>query len=392
MKKSMQINTAVCDIRKVTEEALSAYDEIQISSALLITDARSSALLTRHPNIRLECACTLGCEGEVRLVNGKATLSGADAVPEGDVLVVNGKLLIKPDAAEVLRGYSKIKVNGKVYIPQSLASLAAGVTEVNGKTVVYPGDAVALGSSFTLDRAFALRAQPRLYWAENEIIAADERLDCAALAAKGARFASGKALIAESLAEGLAPLFTDETKIELLPAGTRLVRDDIRLDPHTLRRYGSRLYVDGDVTVAPECAGRLGGLESLTVRGDVILPEALEDEFFAIPELDYNELKLYKGRLFSGLMDLHIDAALLARCPEGMTCQDCVSLTIDPDVDPEAITDLLTISDCVNVACPASKRSAVVSVCVGDVHIALTDQKQPEEEKGVRIEAASYVL
>ena len=79
---------------------------------------------------------------------------------------------------------------------------------------------VLSGRSVKLDRAFLLRAQERLYWNERLFVAVDLKLDAAALAAKGCRFAAPKAVLAESLAETLAPLFTEDTELVILLDGT----------------------------------------------------------------------------------------------------------------------------------------------------------------------------
>lgn len=85
-------------------------------------------------------------------------------------------------------------------------------------------------------------------------VAVDPKLDAEALAAKGARFAAPKAILTESNAETLAPLFTEETELVILPDGTAFLDDDLELSASALRRNGDRLYVMGDVTI-PERQG-----------------------------------------------------------------------------------------------------------------------------------------
>ena len=205
----------------------------------------------------------------------------------GQVLVVNGKLMIAPDAAEVLQKYACILVNGMIYCPQCLSAVVSARCILNGKLAVYPDDAVLLpGSSIKLDNTFLLRAQSRLYWNEHRFLAVDPRLDTAALAAKGCSFSAPKAILCASLAPVLAPLFPDSTELIIVPDGTAVVEDDLDLTASSLRRYGTRLYVLGDAVIPAESADLLAQIEFLHVTGEVELPDALEAAFFAIPELE----------------------------------------------------------------------------------------------------------
>ena len=221
------------------------------------------------------------------VVNGKVTLSSASQTAAGQVLVVNGKLMITPDAAEVLQKYACILVNGMIYCPQCLSAVVSARCILNGKLAVYPDDAVLLpGSSIKLDNTFLLRAQSRLYWNEHRFLAVDPRLDTAALAAKGCSFSAPKAILCASLAPVLAPLFPDSTELIIVPDGTAVVEDDLELTASSLRRYGTRLYVLGDAVIPAESADLLAQIEFLHVTGEVELPDALEAAFFAIPELE----------------------------------------------------------------------------------------------------------
>lgn len=221
------------------------------------------------------------------VVNGKVTLSSASQTAAGQVLVVNGKLMITPDAAEVLQKYACILVNGMIYCPQCLSAVVSARCILNGKLAVYPDDAVLLpGSSIKLDNTFLLRAQSRLYWNEHRFLAVDPRLDTAALAAKGCSFSAPKAILCASLAPVLAPLFPDSTELIIVPDGTAVVEDDLELTVSSLRRYGTRLYVLGDAVIPAESADLLAQIEFLHVTGEVELPDALEAAFFAIPELE----------------------------------------------------------------------------------------------------------
>ena len=171
-----------------------------------LTDAQTLAHLLRYDS----------CFGKYA---GTVEVRGKD-------LVVNGKLMITPDAAEVLQKYACILVNGMIYCPQCLSAVVSARCILNGKLAVYPDDAVLLpGSSIKLDNTFLLRAQSRLYWNEHRFLAVDPRLDTAALAAKGCSFSAPKAILCASLAPVLAPLFPDSTELIIVPDGTAVVED-----------------------------------------------------------------------------------------------------------------------------------------------------------------------
>lgn len=288
MKKNLNVDAMILDLRNVQEDFLDRYEQIKLDCMIALTSPRVQTLLSQH-NISLDSMLCKNVPEEVSVgvVNGKVTLSSASQTAAGQVLVVNGKLMITPDAAEVLQKYACILVNGMIYCPQCLSAVVSARCILNGKLAVYPDDAVLLpGSSIKLDNTFLLRAQSRLYWNEHRFLAVDPRLDTAALAAKGCSFSAPKAILCASLAPVLAPLFPDSTELIIVPDGTAVVEDDLELTASALRRYGSRLHVLGDVTIPAESADLLARVESLHVTGEVQLPEELEDAFYAIPDLE----------------------------------------------------------------------------------------------------------
>lgn len=102
-----------------------------------------------------------------------------------------------------------------------------------------------------------------------------------------------------------------------------MVDDDLDLTAAALRRYGTKLYVLGDVTVSADCIAALGKLEFFHASGTVTLPQEAEETFCAIPDLAYDELRVLSGHLFSGLPKLTLTPDLLAQYPEGIACVDC---------------------------------------------------------------------
>ena len=268
MKKNLNVDAMILDLRNVQEDFLDRYEQIKLDCMIALTSPRVQTLLSQH-NISLDSMLCKNVPEEV------------------SVGVVNGKVMITPDAAEVLQKYACILVNGMIYCPQCLSAVVSARCILNGKLAVYPDDAVLLpGSSIKLDNTFLLRAQSRLYWNEHRFLAVDPRLDTAALAAKGCSFSAPKAILCASLAPVLAPLFPDSTELIIVPDGTAVVEDDLELTASSLRRYGTRLYVLGDAVIPAESADLLAQIEFLHVTGEVELPDALEAAFFAIPELE----------------------------------------------------------------------------------------------------------
>ena len=382
MKKNLNVAAAVLDLRNVSEETLASYEHIKIQAALMLTAARTEALLAKYP-VEMEVANAISCGEDtvVSMVNGKSTLTAANKPDKDTVLMVNGKLTVAADAAEALRGYNKIIVNGTALCPASLTALMNEKAMVNGKLSVYPDEAVVLKGTVKLDKSFLLRAQNRLYWTGKQFVAVDTKLDVDVLAAKGARFAAPKAVLDERLAEKLAPLFAEDSELVILPEGAAFVDDDLKLTPAALCRYGKKLYVTGDVTIPAESAGVLGQVEYLYAGGSVTVAAALEDAFYAIPDTEYGELRVLKGALVNDKPMVRITPELLNLDPEGVSCTDCALVMLDKALTPEAIVEKLRISDCACVRCTMAQEAAVSAVSTDVAQIKVTDAPEDRADE-----------
>lgn len=400
MKKKLKINAATCDVRKVREETLAAYDEIQINAASILTNPEARALLTRYA-VKINCANALDLEKNVRImtVNGSMEISSTDPILPGPCfLMVSGTLSIGPGTQSVLAQYVGIMVDGSVLYPKSMGGALSMLT-VNGSTVCYPDGAVVLKANTAIDRNFVLRAKNSLYWAARRLIMVDPELDPGALAAKGARFSAGEAIIARSKVEGMAALLDEKTDIIVVPDGTAVVRDDLTLSPPAIRRYGRKLYVIGDVTVEKDGADALAQLEYLHIRGNVAVPLALRDRLLECAEAISGDVNILRGgRTLRDKNDVRISAWILKRELEGITVTDCAAVRLDADIDKGLILDRLTVKDCDVVYCTLEQEDAVMAVCQ-DVSMVNTgennaeDNREPEEDAEVStINAASYIL
>ena len=381
MKKNLNVTAAVLDLRNVSEETLASYEHIKLQAALVLTTPRAEALLAKYP-VEMNAAVTQTCGEDtvVSVMNGKVKLSAANKPEKDTLLMVNGKLDIAADAAETLSSYNKIIVNGKVVCPESLTVVMSEKAMVNGKLSVYPDEAVVLKGTVKLDKSFLVRAQDHLYWTEKQFVAVDAKLDADALAAKGARFAAPKAVIAEQLAEKLVPLFTADTELVILPEGVAFVDDDLKLTPSALRRYGSKLYVTGDVNIPAESAGALEKVEYLHAGGDVTVAAALEDAFYAIPDTEYQELRVLKGKIVNDKPMVRITPEMLALDPDGVSCTDCALVTLDKALTSEDIVEKLHISDCACIRCTMAQEAAVSAVSTDVAQIKVTDAPGDRED------------
>ena len=399
-KKKLQINCALCDARHVSEEILSSYESVSINAATLVNSPASQELLGRH-NVSANCANSIQVEGEVRFsyINGPLTLTAGQAVPEEKlVVVVNGPLTLEPGCEEVLRGYAGMTINGPVTCPASLAGLLGGY-RINGPVRTYPDGAIPLKSTLTLDRVFHLRAkQDALYYAFSRIVALAPGIAFDKLAEKNVRFITKKLLVAESLAEAAVPLFDEKTDIVIRPDGCAYVDDDAQLNGNLLKRYGGKLYVNGDLIVAPEAGEALDRLEYAQVNGDLLVCRSLRDRVLEM-DVTYKDLLVVGGRLIIGRNCAEVSASMLAEAEEGLSPVGCGTVQILADVTAELLREkLVSVAACGPVFCASEEQMRVVqAAALDDVPVSvLSSHEDAEEEEEdpdtVCINAATYAF
>ena len=366
MAKKMIINCGSCDARNTAEETLAAYESIIINCGDVLVTPESRALLSRY-NVTMNCGETLEIPRDAKLskVNGSAQIKSTDEVAGTYYLSVNGSLEIGPDTQKVLEHYVGISVNGSVAYPESMSRFL-GMMTVNGSTNCYPDGAIVLKRSAVIDRLFALRAKSSLYWAGKRMIMVDPQLDPARLAAKGASFSSKEVILAESKVEDMIGLIDEKADIIIVPDGTAVVLDDAELDEVTIKKYGTKLYMVGDLTVRDEAAELLEKLEYLNIQGDVHVSEELKERLMeVVTEIsgDVHILKRPKGRHLEDKMSLRISKWLLEQEKEGISISDCMKVTLDEDIPSEMILEKLSISDCMEVKCTLEQEAAVAAIC-----------------------------
>lgn len=380
MKKNKMINAVTCDARAVTEESLAGYENITINAEILIVNERSKELLNKYP-VTMNAATVLEIpDGEnvsVQSINGKGEI-GPDADGTGVFLMVNGKLVITDGSQEAVKSYYRIMVNGKVLMPKSFEGRFSNI-QVRGKTEYYPDGATILKADTEIDDLFIARAANTLYYCSGNLFFLDTGIDSEKLLSKGLKFTAKKVVIAESLIGRLVSLFDEEAEIVKVPDGTKLIDDDLELKPKTIKKYGTRLCVTGDVSIKD--AEALSSLEYLFADGTVSVNKELEDAFDEIESV-YDELKVIDPDL--GLIVdrpmVKVGAAVLGKYPTGVRVEDCAKVTLSEDLSTEDIMDKLHIVDCAMVICTKEQEEAVNMIAEDVAMIQVSGQGSDDED------------
>lgn len=365
MAKNLMINCATCDARNILEENYAHYEQITVNSAVMLTDLNAKTILNKLP-ITLNCANVVEVEGEVdlRIVNGSGEIKSSDAVPNGKYyMLVNGSLTIGPDTQAQLAPCVGMTVNGSLTCPEHVYAALTGV-KVNGSTTCYPDQAIVLKRNAVIDKWFALRAKNSLYWAGRRMIMVDPELDADQLRAKGATFRAREVIVAQSKVETIIDLIDENAELVIVPDGTAVVLDDITLDTDTVRRYGTRLYVIGDVTV-PETEHGLENLTYLNVRGDIKVPQELKENLLSVLSDISGAVKIAKpsGAVLEDKPFVKITKWMLEQQPMGMEVNDCAIVKIADDIPKDWIVQRLRIEDCGIVKCSEELEDAVTMIC-----------------------------
>lgn len=365
MAKKLIINCGGCDARNVSEETLAAYEAVTVNCGSVLVTPETKDLLNRY-GVTLNCGDVLELEKDVKLarINGSHQIKSADIPAERTYLHVNGSLEIGPDTQEVLKQYVGIQVNGSVTYPESLSGCLT-MLHVNGSTVCYPDEAIVLKRNAVIDRLFALRAKNKLYWSPKRMIMVDEKLDASLLEKKAASFSAREVILAESKVEDMIGLIDEKAEIVIVPDGTAVITDDVELDELIVKKYGTKLYIVGDLKVMKDAEGILGQLEYLNIRGDASVTEQLKPQLMeAITEISgsVKVVKPPKGRQMGDKMSLRISKWLLEQEKDGIHAYDCMKITLDEDIPNELILERLSISDCMEVKCTPEQEAAVAAI------------------------------
>ncbi|MBQ4085791.1 MAG: hypothetical protein IJC54_04400 [Clostridia bacterium] len=363
-KKKLMINCEVCDARNMAQEDYAGYESILLNAEIMLVNERAKGVLAQLPvtaNVEETISLPEGIDFDVRTINGSAQLGADSTVSENTILLVNGKLQLLPSAQQAIEKCYKVIVNGALRCPKSMEG-CLGKINVSGATEIYPDEAVALESRFTMDRYFPLRArQDAVYWASKRIIVADEAIDVRKLAAKNVSFITQELVAPEALVEELAPLFNADAKFEVAPEGFALVPEDAVLDELLLEKYGKKLYVLGDLEIPAGSAGLLAQIDKLKVTGSVVLTKADKPALDAL-RAEVGSIDFVKGKIVGNAVSATIDRKLLDHAPDGVTIKNAAMINIHADITPEEILEKLDIKNAAVINCSPGQRSAVEMV------------------------------
>lgn len=394
MAKKLIINCGDCDARNVSEQTLSAYESIVINAGTVIVTPESKNLMHQYA-VTINSGDILELEKDVKLksVNGSTQIKSTDAVPGKIYLDVNGSLEIAPGTEKVLEQYVGISVNGSVYYPESMSGYLSALT-VDGSTVCYPDGAVLLKHSAVIDKLFALRAREKLYWSARRMIMVDPELDGGKLTAKGVRFSTKEVILAESKVEEMLGLIDEKAEIVIVPDGTQVVLDDVDLSDGILRRYGTKLYIVGDLKVPKDAGEALSALEYLNVQGDASVTTELRDMLLEKAVQITGDVRAVRGWSVSDKMSLRISKWMLEKESDGLSVSDCMTVRLDEDIPGELILERLSIRDCMKVACTPEQEAALAAVCEDVMKIGDGDEETGAKELPDTkvINAGDYVL
>ena len=399
--KNKMINAGICDAREVTEESLAGFDSVQVNAGILITSPRAKELMNRYP-VRLNTAMVLevpdGQEVSVKILNGKAAIGPGDD-GTGIFLIVNGRLTVGDGSLEAVKSYYRILVNGRLLMPEGYRGRVPDLS-VNGSTEYYPDGATLLKGDTDVDDLFAARAAGSLYYCPGTLFFLDPALDPGKLLEKDLRFTGRKIVAAESLLAALVSRFDEETEIVRVPDGTVRLGGGLDLTAGTVRRYGTKLYVSGDVSILDGEA--LSSLEYLYAEGEVTLRKDLEDAFGEIRSV-CRSVKILDPEvgILSGRPSVRVGTAVLEKYPKGVRIEDCAKVLISEDLSPQVILEKLRISDCALVVCTKEQEEAV-NLVAEDAAMIRTAGQDGEEAAGgetpgnpnenVSINAAEYKM
>jgi len=391
MKKRV-VNCDICDARKVNEEELGGFQEIIINADILLINKQSKAILNRLPiQLNIEETIQLEEDEEIGIIqqNGNFEITGNTPCMDKKILQVNGSVMIHPEAEEAMKSFIKIMVNGKLIYPESMAVFANQIS-VNGSVECYPDDYKYMKSKFVMNRYFPLQAREGgKYYATNQIQILDPQIDTALLLKKKVFFKTKMLYIREEKVEDCVTLFDETTKFEVIPKGFTFIDDDIIFSQGLLQKYGTCIYVRGDLYLNKDSVSWIQKLEKAYVCGTVYLPEECLRE--GKQKIECKEIELVKGTLLIGKSKFTVDRELLSACLDGISLIDCAYVEIEEDILPQEILNKLSTWNCAFLCCSEQQRGAVEMISKGSGKIGTKKEKKKLEECQM-VNAERYIL
>lgn len=394
-KRKLHINASMVDMTRAREESFAAYEEISINAAVVLTTEPVRTLVSRY-HVKISAAAILDVPAgaKLRVINGSGELTKGEIAAEPTVLMVNGSLLVHPDADEALDSYAMMLFNGSVLCPDNLRG-AMGRATVNGSLNYYPAEAKLVRGDLELNRRFIRKAsEDELYYVTGTVTMLREDLDADALIGKDVTLMAKRALL-RARYEPVSDLFDGNPEIVLVPDDYAFIGSGAVMEEALILKHGKKLFIDGNLSIPDEALPLAEQLEDVIITGTLIMKESVKAAWLKVVS-QFAGLRLYKGQLLEGLTELTVTNAMLDAADEGLTIIDCVNLTIDAEVSPERLKEKIHgFEDCVNITCAAEQAGIVRLLAKDCVNVTVDeDDDIPEEEDGdwVKINAASYML
>ena len=392
-KKDLILNTALADLRHVTEETISAYRQVKINAATVLTTPRVQELCARY-GCAIDAAVLLSLPEDAPFAqhNGTFTLTPGTPFAPGTALQVNGTLIIQPGCEEIVENASALLVNGKILCPASMAALVQSKARVNGSVMPYPDDATVITGSLSLDKVFLLRAKPGVtYFVSGKIKAVTSQLPVHELSDKKVQLIARQAIVLESYLTDLLPVLSDDAALTVVPDGWAYQDGDFPLTAEKAKALGGRMFVNGDLLV-PD-AQALSACTALEVTDTAYVPKALASAFYAVCP-HYGDLVLYTGYLLREEPTFTLTESFLLEHPEGVALCEAGMLSIQPNVNPDLLKERVTLLRGCGCVSASDRQKAVLLPVSQDIGAWEEPETVSDEETphAVVINAATYQL
>lgn len=173
---------------------------------------------------------------------------------------------------------------------------------------------------------------------KDSCLRAVEPLDLELLKSKNIRFYTNWVTVTEDNAKELLKIVSGNIGSTIIPTGYKIMNGG-KLDMLTVRRFGKKIYVTGDLKIYEEDAAALDLIENLYVEGNVKIADKIADVFFEKCS-KYGNLTVYKGEWIDvNHSEYTISNEVLQDMEEGATFNISSSnVEILPEVTPELLS------------------------------------------------------
>ena len=290
-EKLLQINCNIACLLKDRAGMLNQYDKVSINCATLIASEEVNATLAQK-DASVNASNTYICDvqGDIIEIASGTALDG-NANYENRFLVSNGDLILRETGAEALEKATGMVVPGTLYSPASLP--ASALAKVRGTKKSYPAGMCPLIGSFALESLIKrIPSDQTKVWVSGKVSALDEKVMLEA-EKTGLKIACSSLFTYEGLDSRFGGMFDTESKT-LVPDGFEIIKIS-SLSPEIVALYGTKLYIQGDVTLEESNASCLDELEEVIIKGCASLPASLAAPFRRIGKAD--SYFIYEGYL-----------------------------------------------------------------------------------------------